>query len=150
MPISRGHVLGFSLLAAVALYATWPGYNSLDYSSCEAKSSLSQLSANIYGRYFWEQALTSAHRLANMKTTQSRWADAERIERQGEQLLEEIYAKHPSLAPTSAERAAKRLRERADQIEAQDSLSQFSAMEREMKASVLNCVRIITQKLRDM
>jgi hypothetical protein len=36
------------------------GFDTLDYSSCEPKGGLSQLSAQIYGRFFWEQALTRA------------------------------------------------------------------------------------------
>jgi hypothetical protein len=47
--LNRGYVVGFGILAAVAAYATWPGADSLDYSSCEPKSGLSQLSADIYG-----------------------------------------------------------------------------------------------------
>jgi hypothetical protein len=147
MPLSRGQVIGFGFLAAVAIYATWPGADTLDYSSCEPKGGLSQLSAKIYGRFFWEQALTRAGELADMKTTETFLADAERLARQNDQRLEEFYAKNPSIAPTSGERTAQRLRERADQIEAQDGLNRIFTMEREVKAKALNCVQVITQKL---
>lgn len=150
MPLSRGHVFGLGLLAAVAVYTTWPGADTLDYSSCEPKGGLSQLSANIYGRFFWEQALSRAQELANMKTTETFLADAERQARRSDQQLEEFYAKNPSIAPTSAERAAKRLREQADRIEAQDGLNRIFTMEREIKAKALDCVQAITQRLRAM
>jgi hypothetical protein len=150
MPLSRGQVFGFGFLAAVAIYATWPGADTLDYSSCEPKGGLSQLSAKLYGRFFWEQALTRARELANMKTTETFLADSERLARQNDQRLEEFYAKNPSIAPTSAERAAQRLRERADRIEAQDGLNRIFTMEREMKAKALDCVQAITQQLRAM
>jgi hypothetical protein len=150
MPLSRGHVFGFGLLAAVAVYATWPGSDTLDYSTCEPKGGLSQLSAQIYGRFFWEQALTRARDLANMKTTETFLADAERLAKQNDQRLEEFYAKNPSIAPTSAERTAQRLRGQADRIEAQDGLNRIFSMEREIKAKALDCVQAITQKLRAM
>jgi hypothetical protein len=149
MGLSPGLVIGFGLLAAVAVYGTWPGADSLDYSSCEPKVG-SQLSAKIYGRFFWEQALTRASELADMKTTETILADAERQARQNDQRLEEFYAKNPSIAPTPAERTAQRLRERADRIEAQDGLNRIFTMEREMKTKALNCVQVITQKLRTM
>jgi hypothetical protein len=148
MPLPRGQVFGFGVLAAVAIYATWPGADTLDYSSCEPKGGLSELSSNLYGRFFWEQALTRARELANMKTTETFLADAERQVRQNDQRLEEFYAKNPSIAPTSADRTAQRLRERADRIEAQDGLNRIFTMEREMKAKALDCVQAITQKLR--
>lgn len=150
MPLSRGLVFGFGCLAAVAVYATWPGADTLDYSSCEPKGGVSRLSADLYGRFFWEQALTRARELANMKTTEMRLADAERLARQNDQRLEELYAKYPSIAPTSAERTAQRLRERADQIEAQDGLNRIFAIEREIKGKALDCVQAITHKLRAM
>jgi hypothetical protein len=134
----------------VALYATWPGADTLDYSTCEPKSGLSQLSANIYGRFFWEQALTRARDLANMKTTEAFLADAEQQTRRNNQQLEELYAKNPSIAPTAAERSAQRLREQADRIEAQDGLNRIFAMERGIKAKALACVQAITDKLRYM
>jgi hypothetical protein len=150
MPLSRGPIIGFGFLTAAAVYATWPGADTLDYSSCEPKGGLSQLSAEIYGRFFWERALTRAGGLADMKTTETFLADAERRAEQNDQHLEEFYAKNPSIAPTSAERTAKRLREQADRIEAQDGLNRIFTMEREMKAEALNCVRVITQRLRAM
>lgn len=150
MRLSRGQVFGFGVLAAGAMYATWPGTDTLDYSSCEPKGGLSQLSAKIYGRFFWEQALTRARVLANMKTTETFLADAERQARQNDQRLEEIYAKNPSIAPTPADRIAQRLREQAERIEAQDGLNRIFAMEREIKAKALDCVQAITQKLHTM
>ena len=150
MALSRVQVIGFGLLAAVAVYATWPGADALDYSSCEPKGGLSQLSAKIYGRFFWEQALNRARELADMKTTEAILADAERQEKQNDRRLEEFYAKHPSIAPTPAERTAQNLRERADRIEAQEGLNRIFTMEREIKARALNCVQVITQKLRAM
>jgi hypothetical protein len=121
MPLSRGQVFGFGFLGAVAIYTTWPGADTLDYLSCEPKGGLSQLSSNLYGRFFWEQALTRARELANMKTTETFLADAERQVRQNDQWLEEFYAKNPSIAPTSGDRTAQRLRERADRTEAHDA-----------------------------
>jgi hypothetical protein len=150
MPLSLGHVFAIGLLAAVAAYVTWPGADTVDYSSCEPKSGLSQLSANIYGRFFWEQALTRAREQANMKTTETFLADAERQARRNDQQLEQFYAKNPSIAPTSAERTAQRLREQADRVEAQDGLNRIFAMEREIKTKALDCVQAITQKLRAM
>jgi hypothetical protein len=150
MPLSRGQFIGVSFLAAVAIYATWPGADTLDYSSCEPKAGLSQLSAEMYGRFFWEQALTRAKGLAGMKTTETYLADAEERARQNRQQLEELYAKNPPIAPTPAERTAQRLREQADRIEAQDGLNRIFNIEREIKAEALNCVQVITQKLRVM
>jgi hypothetical protein len=85
-----------------------------------------------------------------MKTTETFLADADRQVRQNDQRLEEFYAKNPSTAPSSADRVAQRLRERADRIEAQDGLNRIFTMEREMKARALDCVQAITQKLRAM
>lgn len=150
MTVSRGQVLGLGLLVVVAIYITWPGADTLDYSSCEPKSGLPQLSANIYGRFFWEQALTRARALANMKTTEAYLADAERQTRQNDQRLEEIYAKNPSIAPRASDRAAQRLRERADRIEAEEALNSIFAMERGIKVKALSCVEAITQRLRAM
>jgi hypothetical protein len=150
MPLPRGQVIGFAFVAVAAIYATWPGAHTLDYSSCEPKGGLSQLSAGIYGRFFWEQALTRARELADMKTTETYLADAEQRARQNRQQLEEFYAKNPSIAPTSAERTAQRLREQADRIEAQDGLNRIFNMEREIKAKARNCVEVITQNLRSM
>lgn len=150
MPLYRGQVIGFGLLAAVAIYVTWPGADSLDYTSCEPKGGLSQLSAKIYGRFFWEQALARAKDLADMKTTETYLADAEQRVRQNRQQLDELYAKNPSIAPTASERTAQRLREQADRIEAQDGLNRIFNMEREIKAAGRNCAQVITQKLRAM
>lgn len=150
MPFSRGQLLGFGFLAAVAVFATWPGADTLDYRSCEPKGGLSQLSAGIYGRFFWEQALTRARELANMKTFETFLADPERQARKNEQRLEEFYSKNPSIAPNSAERTAQRLREQADEIESQDGLNRLFTMERGIKEKALNCVQAITQKLRAM
>jgi hypothetical protein len=147
MPLPWGQVIGLGILAAVAFYATWPGTDTLDYSSCEPKSGLAQLSEKIYGRFFWEQALSRAGELANMKTTESYLADAERQVRLNDQRLEEIYAKNPSIAPTAAEQTAQRLREQADRIEAQDSLNRIFATEREVIAKALGCVQAIKQKM---
>ncbi|RTE93069.1 hypothetical protein D6B98_10575 [Bradyrhizobium sp. LVM 105] len=148
--LSRGQLLGLGFLAAVAVYATWPGTDTLDYRSCEPKSGLSQLSAQIYGRFFWEQALTRARELANMKTTETFLAEAEQKARTNNQRLEGFYAKNPSIAPSNAERTAQRLREQADQIEAQDGLNRIFSMERQIKARALDCVQAITEKLRVM
>jgi hypothetical protein len=148
--VSPAKIIGLGALAAVAVYVTWPGADTLDYSSCEAKAGLSQLSAKIYGRFFWEQALTRATELADMKTTEARLADAERVVSQQNQRLEDLYAKNPSIAPSAAERTAKHLRERADRIEAQDGLNRIFAIEREIRAKALNCVQVITQQLRAM
>jgi len=150
MPLSRGHIVVFGILAIVAVYATWPGADTMDYSSCEPKLGLSRLSAEIYGRFFWESALTRAEGLAGMKTTEGFLADAEQRARQSNQRLEEFYTNYPSLAPTAAELHAQRLREQADRIEAQDGLDRIFNMEREMKAKALNCVQVIRQKLRAM
>lgn len=147
MILSRGHVIGFGLVAVVAVYATWPGEDSLNYSSCEPKGALSQLSANVYGRFFWEKALSRARELADMKTTKKFLAEADRQGRRADQQLEEFYAKHPGLAPTPAQRTAERLREQADRIEEQDNLKRLFSMERKMKTQARNCVRVITKKL---
>jgi hypothetical protein len=85
-----------------------------------------------------------------MKTTEAFLEDAKRQAAQNEQRLEEFYAKHPSTAPTSAERTAQRLREQADQIESQDSLNSIFSMERNIKARALNCVRAVAEKMRAM
>lgn len=134
----------------MAVYATWPGADTLDYSSCEPKGGLSQLSANIYGRFFWEQALTRARELAGSKTLETFLTDAERQTRQNDQRLEELYAKYPQMAPSANERTAQRLREQADRIETQDALNRMISIEREITGKALNCVQIITQKLRVM
>lgn len=150
MALSPGAVIGLGFLAAVAVFATWPGADTLDYSSCEPKGGLSQISANIYGRFFWEQALTRARELAGRKTFEAMLADAERQARQSDQRLEEIYAKHPQMTPSPAERTAQRLREQADRIETRDALNRMISMERETTGKALNCVQVITQKLRAM
>lgn len=150
MPLTRGHVIGSAMFVAVAAYATWPGADSLDYRSCEPKSGISQLSEAIYGRFFWEQALTRAKSLAGMKTTESYLAEAEEQTRKHRLQLEEFYAKNPSIAPSLAERTAQRLREQADRIEAQDGLNRFFDMERGIKARADDCARAIQQRLRTM
>lgn len=141
---------GLGALAAVAAYATWPGADTMDYASCEPKAGLSQLSETIYRRFFWEQALTRARELARSRPLETILSDAELQTRQNNQRLEEFYTKYPQMAPSAAERTAKRLRERADQIETQDALSRSLSMERAITEKALNCVQVITQKLRAM
>ncbi|WP_126256939.1 hypothetical protein [Bradyrhizobium sp. LVM 105] len=85
-----------------------------------------------------------------MKTTETFLAEAEQKARTNNQRLEGFYAKNPSIAPSNAERTAQRLREQADQIEAQDGLNRIFSMERQIKARALDCVQAITEKLRVM
>ena len=148
--LSPGKLFGLAILAALAVYATWPGTDTMDYTTCEPKAGFSHLSASIYGRFFWEQALERARALAGRKTMEDILRSAERQTKQRNQSLEEIYKKYPKMAPTPDERAAQRLREQADQIEQRESLNRLYSMEREITTNALHCEQVIVQKLRNM
>jgi hypothetical protein len=121
----------------------------MDYSTCEPKKSgLSQISESIYGRYFWEQALTRAKELARSSTFENFLQESDRRTQQNDQRMEELYRKHPQIAPSSAERTALRLRDQADRIEAQAGLDRVISMQRDIRAKASNCVQEITQRLR--
>jgi hypothetical protein len=156
LQFTRGKMILLAIVLVLAVYATWPGDNSLDYSSCEPKSELSKLSATIiYGRFFWERQLTLAHDLAVSledlnESRKKMLADARAHKEQTRQIIEDIYAKQPDMAPTAGARAAQALRERADQIEEQELLDHFSHIEGPMIIEVRHCEQVIREKLRHM
>jgi hypothetical protein len=133
--LTRGKTLFLAVLMAVAAYATWPGQDTLDYSSCEPKSGLATLSAKLYGRFFWEQALTRASDLAT-----------------GTERLDANLARMLATAKTRKEGLStpERLREQADQIEAQETFDQLSSTNRRIVANARHCEQVIMGRLRTM
>lgn len=153
--LTRGKMTFVAILLALASYATWPGDDSLDYRSCEPKSSLSQLSAAIYGRFFWEQALAGTRYLAadteKLDQTWINMSDTAKSQKEkNDREIEEIYAKYPKMEPTAAERSAQRLRDQADQIEGQEGLNQFLSTDRKVIADARRCEQVIVAKLQTM
>ena len=149
-----GPFILLAILVGLAVYATWPGQDTLDYLSCEPKSGLSQLSATLYGRFFWEQALTRARDLATGMESSDRdlakMLDPAKAQRERDRRDREIYAIDPKMAPTDAERAAQRLRDQADQIEAQDVLNKILSRDRKIITDARRCQQVIADKLRTM
>jgi hypothetical protein len=140
-----------TILLALAAYVTWPGGSSLDYSSCEPKGVLSQLSATIYGRFFWEQQLSHVRHLAtDIKSLDASWAKMSDAGQKPNQDLEDLYAKYPNMAPSASERAAERLRRSADRIEAQAALDQIFSFDKQALADARRCEQAIIEKLRTM
>jgi hypothetical protein len=144
-----------AIAAAVAAYATWPGEDRLDYRSCEPKSGLSQLSATLYGRFFWEQALTRARDLAaNTEKLDRDWAkmfeDRQRAREGDRRNQEDLYTKFPDIAPTGSQRSAQSLRDQADRIEEQETLNHLRSNDQKVITDARRCERAIIEKLRMM
>jgi hypothetical protein len=133
--LTRGKMLFLAVLVALAAYATWPGKDTLDYSTCEPKSGLATLSAKLYDRFFWEQALTRARDLATgteqLDANLVRMFEIAKMRKAGESIPE-------------------RLREQADQIEARETLNQLSSRNRRVVADARHCEQAIIEKLRTM
>jgi hypothetical protein len=134
---------------ALAVWATWPGSWALN-SSCEPRTVFSQLSETIYGRYFWEEQLqnardeaVAAEKLADDVAKTFPRGPIEKYDTE----LENIYAKHPELAPTPGERAAQRYRDLADQIEAREAYNQELSSVQKMATDIRRCERTIAQTL---
>ena len=77
----------------------------VDYRSCAPKSGLSQLSATLYGRSFWEQALTHARDLV----TETEKLD-EGWKKMFDPSITQSNRRDLENTPTASEREAKRLR----------------------------------------
>jgi hypothetical protein len=65
MPRQQKITIAILLFLAAFVWATWPGSWALN-SSCEPRTALSQLSATLYGRFFWEQQLQRAREQATV------------------------------------------------------------------------------------
>jgi hypothetical protein len=153
--LSGGKLVLLAGFAAVAVYATWPGADTLDYSTCEPRSWLSRMGASIYGRFFWEQELRNMRELAHgIQELNQDWAEitnsATVRNEKTRRALEEMYAKHPNMAPSESEQLAQELRDHADQIEAQGFIDKFSNINRGIIAEANHCEQIIVEKLKQM
>jgi len=136
LTFSRGQKICLAIGAVLAIYLTWPGGATLNYSTCEPKSGLSQLSATLYGRYFWETALTHARELAlGLEKQNNDWAKT---------------FNSSKLQPNAGVTEAERLRDRADQIEAQQAWNHLSSMYASSIANVRQCEQLIVARLRLM
>lgn len=66
--ISAGKLVVAAVALGVAVYATFPTGNFLNYDTCAAQSGLSELSEEIYGRFFWERAREQTREIARGMT----------------------------------------------------------------------------------
>jgi hypothetical protein len=159
MSVIRDHKLLLAgAVIALGVWATWPGSWALN-SSCEPRTTLSQLSATLYGRFFWEQQLqrareqaTAADKLTNdiANNFGSNRAEIEKLNRTLEEYnrtLEDIYAKYPNMAPSPGERAAQHYRDLADQIEANEFSAQQFALSQKMASDIHLCEKKIARML---
>lgn len=111
---------GVAVVAAV--WATWPSGGQINLSTCQPSGLFGPLSARLYGVTFWKAQLSylrdaeiGAHRLIG--TLHKAQSDADRATDEARTSQDQIYRKHPSLAPSPAQEHAERLRRQADRIE---------------------------------
>lgn len=104
----------------------WPHGHLAITQSCEPQGALASARAYLQGSQFWRQQLQYLDKqVAWILREPIRRAQAQevgdRLEREADRTMEELYAKYPNLRPSAAEQSADELRHRADAIEQADS-----------------------------
>jgi hypothetical protein len=138
--------------ALLAVWFMWPGSHELT-ANCEPESIFSSMRAMLFGKVFWEQQLdavrTKAKAADNWDTTMATVDSSlkESLDKSRAE-LERLYAQHPDLAPSPAERRAQQLRDLADAIEAQDVATRTSLAKHAESEKYRTCENIIVEKLR--
>ena len=140
----RGKLILIAGIGIVAVYATWPGRATLNYGTCEPMSGLSQFSAMLYGRFFWEKALARADELA---------ASFQELDRDLRKTFDDAKASRErsrEIIQDPSEHTAQWHRDQADQIEEREAMNLLSSMHQEGIETALRCKRVIAEKLRGM
>jgi hypothetical protein len=111
-----------ALFLAAATWATWPSADGVNLATCEPNGILARLSAIIHQDRFWQAQLDDirlrAARAENWDRNQEEArAKIDAVLEAARKRMEDVYEKHPSLAPSPEQRAADRLRAVADEIE---------------------------------
>lgn len=143
------------ILAAIILawgaWFTWPGGGQIEVEKCSPGGLLASLSERMHGARFWRAQLPSVdlqlQKAENWDeyeaNAQAQAADGDRKARE---FLDTFYLEHPQFAPTAAQRAAERLRDRADRIEESESQRILSDFMRRDGVMLAQCRAIITAK----
>jgi hypothetical protein len=151
-------VLSF-LVVLVFAWITWPSIGEINTKDCNPKGIAAKLSAMIYGDQFWSVQLAGVRddlfHAENWDRTQAEFQQKtdDFLRQQQPQLdaiqaqMNAMYEKYPSLAPTSAEVAATKLRERADEIELNEARRLASEMMRKQVPVLRQCENTIVARL---
>jgi hypothetical protein len=144
-------VLSF-LVVLVFAWITWPSIHEINIEDCHPNGIAAKLSAMIYGDQFWSVQLAgirgdlfrAENWDRNLAETQGKIDD---VVRQAQAKLDAMYEKYPSLAPTSAQVAADKLRESADEIEMNEARRLASEMMRKQVPILRQCEDTIVARL---
>ena len=139
----KGKIVAVALTIAAGAYLTWPGKDILSYTSCGPKSFFAELSAMMYGRSFWEQALTNARDSVAFHESEKKRVietfEAARIQRARIRQALQSHASNSS----AAHRHADALRDRADDIESNETLRLLSEIHSRAITNIRWCEEVI-------
>jgi hypothetical protein len=156
----RKQALIASALVGTLVLATLPTAHQISVESCSPDGLFAKLSAAIHGNSFWRVQLAD---IARRRQSAEHWdqnqaemrarvdniaRQAEEVVRQAEERLQSIREAHPSLTPTDAQLAAKRLRTLADKIEHDEADRTVSEFMRKQVPVLKQCEEAIIERLR--
>lgn len=133
---------------ALLTWSTWPAANQINVQSCFPQGLWANLSAKIYGNWFWRTQLADVsdrrHAAETWDQNQARIAD---IIRQSEAKINAMVEQFPSLATTNADIAAMQLRSLADKIESEEANRIVSEMMRKRVPALQRCEAAIIERV---
>ena len=128
----------------------------INRATCETEGWPSRLQEKLYGESFWTRQLAAVHKA---RVIDESWDEhiahirgkAERINEETaakvDAKLEEIYQKYPAAAPTSAQTMAARLRDKADELEEEDTYRMVSEQKAASVRALRGCEEAIARRL---
>ena len=141
-------ILIVAAFGGLVVWATWPAEGQLDIATCLPNGVFAKLSAASRGDAFWRTQLAG---LVRSRRAAENWdyaqAGIDAFVEKSEARLNSIYEAHPQLAPSAAQIAAKRLRDLANKIEAEEAHRLIAEKMQVLANSIRKCQETIAARL---